>query len=88
MRHTENCIQKVWTIADAKARLSELLRLANDDPQFIGTKKAYVLITHKQWQEMNEPKEPVGRWLVEAMSGVGELELPNREDPERDIPFQ
>ena len=26
-----------WTVADAKARLSELLRLANDQPQYIGS---------------------------------------------------
>jgi len=85
---TDNYNHKVWTVAEAKARLSELLRLASDKPQFIGTKKSYVIITQEKWQEMNQPKEPMGRWLVNAMSGIGGLELPNRADPERDIPFQ
>jgi len=30
----------------------------------------------------------VGRYLVDAMAGVGELELPKRDEPEREIPFQ
>lgn len=85
---TDNFNHKVWTITEAKARLSELLRLANDKPQYIGTKNSYVLITQEKWEEINQPKEPMGRWLVDAMLGIGELELPSREDPEREIPFQ
>lgn len=81
-------IEKVWTITEAKARLSELLRLASDKPQYIGTKKTYVLISQQQWEELSQPKVPVGKFLVDAMAGVGELELPSREDPEREIPFQ
>ena len=33
-----------WTVADAKARLSELLRLANDQPQYIGSNRSHVVI--------------------------------------------
>ena len=88
--HSDDTKHQVWTITitKAKARLSELLLLANDKPQYIGTKKTYVLITQEKWQEMNQPKEPMGRWLVDSMSGIGELELPSRDEPEREIPFQ
>lgn len=79
---------KIWTITEAKARLSELLRLAVDTPQYIGTKKTYVLITREQWEEMTQPCIPIGAYLVESMADVGELELPSRKDPEREIPFQ
>lgn len=79
---------KIWTITEAKARLSELLRLAVDQPQYIGSKKTYVLVTREKWEEVTQPKISVGRYLVENMAGIGELELPSRDEPEREIPFQ
>ncbi len=79
---------KIWTITEAKARLSELLRLASDTPQYIGTKKTYVLVSREKWEEITQPKVSVGCYLVDAMAGVGELELPKRDEPEREVPFQ
>lgn len=79
---------KIWTIADAKARLSELLRLANETPQYIGTKKSYVLISQEKWEKLNQPEQPLGRWLVDNLSDFDDLELPSRADPQREIPFQ
>ena len=86
--YSEDLISKIWTITEAKARLSELLRLATNTPQFIGTKKNYVLVSRKKWEEVTQPKIPMGKYLVDIMAEVGELELPSREDPEREIPFQ
>lgn len=80
--------QPAWTIADAKARLSEILRKANTSPQYIGTKKTYVLIPQETWQQLNQPKIPIGQWLVDNLQGLDELELPQRADPAREIPFQ
>lgn len=85
---TNHLATKVWTITEAKARLSEVLRLAIEQPQYIGTKKTYVLVTREKWEEMTQPKKTVGRYLVDNMAGVGELELPSRDEPEREIPFQ
>lgn len=84
----ENLTSKVWTVAEAKTRLSELLRLANEQPQFIGTKKSYVVISQATWQALSQPKQPLGQWLIERMKAVGELELPTRQEPEREVPFQ
>lgn len=81
--------RKTWTIAEAKARLSELLRLARKDgPQYIGTKKSFVVISEEEWLLLKRPKKPLGRWLIENMPTVGELELPDRNEPDREIPFQ
>jgi len=85
---TSRLTAKIWTVTEAKARLSELLRLAVDQPQYIGSKKTYVLVTREKWEEVTQPKISVGRYLVENMAGVGELELPSRDEPEREIPFQ
>lgn len=83
---THHFATKIWTITEAKARLSELLRLAVD--QYIGTKKTYVLVTREKWEEVTQPKVSVGRYWVDNMAGIGELELPSRDEPEREIPFQ
>ena len=39
---------RVWTVAEAKARLSEVLRLSEEEgPQRIGTRKCYVVVPEK-----------------------------------------
>ncbi|HGG59314.1 MAG TPA: type II toxin-antitoxin system Phd/YefM family antitoxin [Gammaproteobacteria bacterium] len=81
--------QKTWTISEAKARLSEVLRLAGEEgPQYIGTKKSFVVIPEAQWRSLQQPKKPLGLWLVENMPRIGELELPDRREPDRDVSFE
>ena len=80
---------RTWTIAEAKARLSELLRLVREEgPQYIGTKKTFVVISEEEWLSLKRPKKPLGLWLIENLPMVGELELPDRNEPDREIPFQ
>ncbi len=80
---------KTWTIVEAKARLSELLRLVQEEgSQYIGTKKSFVVISKDEWLSMKQPKKPLGLWLIENMPPVGDLELPDRNQPDREIPFQ
>lgn len=81
---------RIWTIAEAKARLSEVLRLVQEEgPQYIGTKKLFVVISKEEWLSLSQPKKPLGLWLVENMPTLDdELKLPCRNEPERDIPFQ
>lgn len=82
---------KVWTIAEAKARLSEILRLAESEgPQRIGTRKSFVVVPEEVWVKHEpEPRMPMGQWLVENLRGLGPLELPDRseDDSERRIPY-
>ena len=81
--------QKKWTISEAKARLSELLRLVMDDgPQYIGTKKTFVIVSEEEWLSLQHPQKPLGLWLVDNIPTVGELELPDRHERERTTPFQ
>ena len=45
---------RVWTVAEAKARLSEVLRLSEEEgPQRIGTRKCYVVVPEDVWQGRN-----------------------------------
>ncbi len=90
-QHSEDTGEhKVWTIAEAKAKLSEILRLAESEgPQRIGTRKSFVVVPEQVWLERErEPRMPMGQWLVENLRGLGPLEIPDRkDDPERPIPY-
>jgi hypothetical protein len=81
--------RKTWTVAEAKARLSEILRLASEEgPQRIGTKTPYVIVPEEEWLKRAAPRIPLGRWLVENLPRGYDLELPDRSEPDRPLPFQ
>ena len=66
MRTTQT--HRVWTIAETKARLSEILRLAESEgPQRIGTRKSFIVVPAHVWDEKLSPRKPLGQWLIENM---------------------
>ena len=78
---------RVWTIAETKARLSEILRLAESEgPQRIGTRKSFVVVPAHVWDKAQSPRKPLGQWLIENMPRGINLELPDRGST-RTIPF-
>ncbi|MXW01734.1 MAG: type II toxin-antitoxin system prevent-host-death family antitoxin [Holophagales bacterium] len=81
---------RAWTVAEAKARLSEILRLAEQEgPQQIGRRNTFVVVPKREWDQRSTPQKPLGQWLVENVPRGLELDLPDRRDePEREIPFQ
>ena len=79
---------RTWTVAEAKARLSEILRLAEQEgPQHIGARKSFVVVPAHVWAEKESQRKPMGLWLVENMPRGTDLEIPSRDEPGRDIPF-
>ena len=86
----------VWKVSQAKARLSEIMRLAeNGEPQIIGIRKPCVLVSldnsfsgYKEHAQAKEAEEKVhlGRWLLESAPRV-HWEPPAREKFERPPPF-
>ena len=86
---------RVWTVTEAKARLSEILRLSEEEgPQRIGTRKSFVVVPESVWEGHDSrpkadalPRKPLGQWLVENLPCGVELELPNRKETGRPIPF-
>lgn len=76
-----------WTVQDAKAQLSELLRRARaGEPQRIGmTDEACVLVSAKTWEALHP--SALGSWLVENAPAGEELELPARGSHRTD-PFE
>ncbi len=79
---------RVWTVADAKARLSEILRLAESEgPQRIGARRSFVVVPAAVWEDANKlPKKPFGQWLIENVPHGVNLEAPERRS-DRAIPF-
>ena len=83
---------KNWTVAEAKAKLSEVLRLAAEEgPQLIGRQKPFVVVPRKVWDAATgggDSRKPLGRWLVDNVPRGGVLETPDRGEPDREPPFR
>ncbi|MDE2900265.1 MAG: type II toxin-antitoxin system prevent-host-death family antitoxin [Chloroflexota bacterium] len=78
---------RVWTVSEAKAKLSEILRLAETEgPQRIGARKTFVVVQAVEWEDKVAPRIPLGQWLVENLPSGVDLELPSR-DSTRPAPF-
>ncbi len=68
---------------------SEIMRLSESEgPQYIGKRKSFVVIPAELWPTDESPRKPLGRWLVENTPRGVELEIPDRREPPRGIPFQ
>jgi hypothetical protein len=79
---------QTWSVSDAKAHLSEILRLARQvGPQQIGLKQPCMVIPVDEWENLTGNRSKFGPWLVSNFSGTGELEIPPREDSQRSVPF-
>ena len=80
--------QRVWTVAEAKARLSEILRLSETEgPQHIGTRRSFVVVPAHVWAEKEPQRQPLGKWLLENMPRGTNLEVPVDRSSRREIPF-
>jgi prevent-host-death family protein len=69
---------KVWTVAEAKTKLSEILRRAREgEPQTIGAEAPCIVVSdsdfRKYWRS-----EHLGRFLVDSAPHGCEFELPGR----------
>ncbi|MBV1703484.1 MAG: type II toxin-antitoxin system prevent-host-death family antitoxin [Hyphomicrobiales bacterium] len=79
----------MWTVQDAKAKLSQVLQRARaGEAQVIGAQNPCVVISMDEYEKLSggTTGEHMGRWLVENLSGLGEIELPSRRE-DRPSPF-
>jgi antitoxin Phd len=78
-----------WKLEDAKARLSEVVRLAGKEgPQLVTIrgKEAAVIMTPEEYQRLAprpQPHVPLVRFLQKL--GLSDLELEREADPGREI---
>jgi prevent-host-death family protein len=79
---------RIWTVAEAKARLSEILRLAESEgPQHIGARKTFVVVPAETWYAKAEPPQHLGRWLLENVPRGLNWEIPSDRGSDRPIPY-
>ncbi len=79
----------MWTVQEAKAKLSEVLERARaGEAQVIGARDPCVVVSMEDYKRLTRSEEEphMGKWLVENLAGLGEIELPSRGD-DRPIPF-
>jgi len=76
---------EVWSLADAKARLSEVVdRAGRDGPQEITRhgKPAAVVVSIDAWRALQVRREPLVAFL---RRGLREIEVERQTDPGRDV---
>ena len=79
---------RVWSVAEAKAHLSAILRLAESDgPQVIGLRRPCVVLPMKVWMAQSPDRMPLGQWLVQNAPRGAPIPTPDRDEPSREIPF-
>lgn len=79
---------RVWTIAKAKARLSEILRLAQEEgPQHIGRRKTFVVVPAEDWYARKARRKPMGQWLLNNMPRGVNLDVTGKRWSRKAIPF-
>ena len=80
--------RRVWTVAEAKARLSEILRLAESEgPQQIGIRNPCVVVPADAWYAKAPQRKPLGQWLIENVPRGTNFEIQRDRDSRREIPF-
>jgi prevent-host-death family protein len=76
----------MWSVQEAKARLSEVMRRARaGEPQIIGSREPVVVISAEQFKAVR-PKRHLGSFLIETAPRGAPIELPPR-GPDRGDPF-
>ena len=79
---------RVWSVTEAKARLSEILRLAEEEgPQQIGRRKSFVVVSASDWYAKSPTRKPMGQWLMENMPRGVNLDASQKRWSRRGIPF-
>lgn len=77
----------MWSVADAKAQLSEVLRKARGgSPQVIGTQDPCVVISLETYQNRIADADHDGKWLIDMTSRLGfDIPLSSRNDDRADL---
>ena len=88
MRYSDDSTDGAWTVAEAKAQLSEILRLSETQgPQRIGIRRRFVVVPEGSWAELQPSRRmPLGKWLVENWPRGANLAPPDRRS-RRAVPF-
>ncbi|MER9329923.1 type II toxin-antitoxin system Phd/YefM family antitoxin [Mesorhizobium sp. M0488] len=76
-----------WTVAGAKARLSEVIERAQASPQTItrNGKASVVVVSAEEWQRKTARKGTLAEFLLESPLRGADLDLERQRDQPRDL---
>jgi prevent-host-death family protein len=80
-------VPDAWTVANAKARLSELIERAQSEPQMItrnGT-PSVVMVSVEEWARKSERKGSLATFLMDSPLAGSELADERQGDGPRDL---
>ena len=78
---------EAWTVAHAKARLSELIERAQNEPQLItrnGT-PSVVMVSVDEWNRKTARKGSLASFLMQSPLAAPELDVDRMDDVPRDL---
>jgi prevent-host-death family protein len=80
-----------WTVASAKAQLSEVISRAQEAPQTItrNGKASVVIVSVEEWQQKSSRQGSLASFLMQSpLAGAGAgLDLERDDDSGRDLPL-
>jgi len=78
---------KSWTVASAKAKLSEVIERAQSAPQTItrNGKPSVVVVSADEWQRKTARKGSLAAFLMESPLRGADLDLDRQRDEPRDL---
>ena len=76
-----------WTVADAKARLSEVIERAQTEPQIITRhgKPSAVIVSAEEWARKTVRKGTLAEFLLASPLREADLDLERARDQPRDV---
>lgn len=79
--------EKSWTVANAKAKLSEVIDRAQSTPQTItrNGKPSVVVVSAEEWQRKTARKGSLAAFLMDSPLRGTELDLERQRDEPRDL---
>jgi prevent-host-death family protein len=77
----------VWTVADAKARLSEVIERAQAEPQVItrSGKPSAIVVSVDEWTRKTARKGTLAEFLLNSPLHCAEVDLERLSDEPRDL---
>ncbi len=76
-----------WTVAGAKARLSEVIKRAQSSPQTItrNGKPSVVVVSAEEWERKTVRKGTLAQFLMESPLRNANIEMERQSDEPRDL---
>ncbi|MBU1315249.1 MAG: type II toxin-antitoxin system Phd/YefM family antitoxin [Alphaproteobacteria bacterium] len=78
-----------WTVASAKAKLSEVIQQAQSAPQTItrNGKPSVIVVSAEEWERKTMRKGTLAQFLMDSPLRGTDLDLERHADDVRDIPL-